>query len=72
MSHYGELSLTGTLVLQELEAQGIELELWPDTDSKILYATRARIVLQEFFTTYPASLRAYAGQMLLEHLPSGE
>lgn len=41
-----------------------------DANSRMIYAARAQVVLQEFFTAYPGSLRETAAQMLLERLPS--
>jgi len=41
-----------------------------DANLREFYVTRARVLLQEFFITYPDSLRATAAQMLLESLPS--
>lgn len=43
-----------------------------DADSKRIYAARARVLLQELFTTYPDSLRASAARMLLQYLPPVE
>ena len=40
-----------------------------DDKSRMIYVARAQVVLQEFFTAYPNSLRATAVQMLLESLP---
>jgi len=41
-------------------------------NSRMTYAARAQVMLQEFLTAYPNSLRATAAQMLLESLPSIE
>ncbi|MBT8365956.1 MAG: hypothetical protein KJP23_14765 [Deltaproteobacteria bacterium] len=43
-----------------------------DANSKPIYTARARVLLQEFFTTYPNSLRVSAAQMLLQNLPAVE
>lgn len=41
-----------------------------DANLRAFYVPRARNALQEFFTTYPDSVRASAAQMLLARLPS--
>jgi hypothetical protein len=43
-----------------------------DANSRMIYMARAQVVLQQFFTAYPGSLRETAARMLLESLPSVE
>jgi hypothetical protein len=38
----------------------------------MIYVARAQVVLQQFFTAYPGSLRETAARMLLESLSSVE